>query len=205
MHRAVVGRFGRLDVLVNNAGIAEAAPGELDHLNEVATSIMGEMARDGHATTRWDAFVSVTDASFAKMVAVHTAGTFFNIRAAIPGMRAASGGAIVNISSASAVVGVPGNPHYAAAKAGILGLTRNAAGELGSDNIRVNAVCPGLIDTDAQRAGLSDAMRAVLAGQAPLRRVGRPEEIAAAVAFLASDDASYLTGQTLHVNGGIYM
>ncbi len=205
MQRAAMDRYGRLDVLVNNAGIPEGAPGEIDHLNEVAEKIMGEVAQSGHATTRWEVITSITDDSLRRMLAVHTEGTFFNIRAAIPRMRAGGGGAIVNISSGSAVVGLPGNPHYAAAKAGILALTRNAAGELGPDNIRVNAVCPGLIDTEAQRAGLTDAMRMVIAGQAPLRRLGLPEEIAAAVAFLASDDASYLTGQTLHVNGGIYM
>ena len=190
MQQAAMDRYGRLDVLVNNAGIPEGAPGEIDHLNEVAEKIMGEVAQSGHATTRWEVITSITDDSLRRMLAVHTEGTFFNIRAAIPRMRAGGGGAIVNISSGSAVVGLPGNPHYAAAKAGILALTRNAAGELGPDNIRVNAVCPGLIDTEAQRAGLTDAMRMVIAGQAPLRRLGLPEEIAAAVAFLASDDAS---------------
>ncbi len=204
MHQAVMDRYGRLDVLVNNAGIPEGAPGEIDHLNEVATKIMAEIAQTGRATTRWDSLTSITDESVHRMLAVHAEGCFFNIRAAVPHMRASGGGAIVNISSGSAVVGIPGNPHYAAAKAAILGITRNTAGEFGPDNIRINAICPGLIDTEAQRAGLTEAMRMVLAGQAPLRRLGIPAEIAAAVAFLASDDASYLTGQTLHVNGGIY-
>ena len=99
----------------------------------------------------------------------------------------------------------PSLPHYAAAKAGVLALTRAVAADYGSSGIRANAVLPGLIDTPALRSGLNETMRMVLAGQTPLGRLGLSEEIAAAVAFLASDEAAYVTGQSVEVNGGMHM
>jgi 3-oxoacyl-[acyl-carrier protein] reductase len=197
-------RFGGLDVLVNNAGIMEGEPGELARTSERVPQIMAETMGGGPRTTFWDALERISDASWDRMIAVHLSGTFFNMRAAVPRMIKRGGGAIVNISSAAAVLGTPANPHYSAAKAGILGLTRAAAGELGARNIRVNAICPGVIDTPASRAG-DPAMVAMLAGSAPLGRVGTPDEIAAAALFLASDAGSYMTGQTLGVNGGVHM
>jgi NAD(P)-dependent dehydrogenase (short-subunit alcohol dehydrogenase family) len=150
-------------------------------------------------------FLRIDDESWQRMLGVVLAGAFYNMRAAIARMLERGRGAIVNISSGAALVATPSLPHYAAAKAGVLALTRAAAADYGGAGIRVNAVLPGLIDTPAQRAGLNDTMRAVLAGQTPLGRLGRSEEIAAAVAFLASDDASYMTGQSLEVNGGVHM
>ncbi|MGH9030760.1 MAG: SDR family NAD(P)-dependent oxidoreductase [Acidimicrobiia bacterium] len=205
MHDAVMARFGRLDVLVNNAAIASGVPDEMTYINEAAEQMMSEVAEQGRPASRWDMFERITDESWHRMLGVVLSGTFFNLRAAIPRMVAGGGGAIVNISSGAAVVATPSNPHYAAAKAGVLALTRAAAADYGSSGIRVNAVLPGLIDTPAQRAGLRDTMRAVLAGQTPLGRIGLSEEIAVAVAFLASDEASYTTGQSVAVNGGMHM
>ncbi len=204
MYARVVERLGGIDVVVNNAAIPEGRPGEIASINDAAERMMAEAAATGRSSTRFDMFLAIDDASWRRMLSVVLDGVFFNMRAAIPRMLERGGGAIVNISSGAALVATPSLPHYAAAKAGMLALTRAAAADYGSSGIRVNAVLPGLIDTPAQRAGLREAMRAVLAGQAPLRRLGLSEEIAAAVAFLASDDASYMTGQSVEVNGGIH-
>jgi 3-oxoacyl-[acyl-carrier protein] reductase len=113
-------------------------------------------------------------------------------------------GRIVNLTSVVGLTGNPGQANYAAAKAGLLGLTKSLAQELASRNITVNAVAPGFIDTDMTRA-LSEEQRASLLTRVPLGRLGLPEEIAAAVLFLVSPPAAYITGETLHVNGGMYM
>jgi 3-oxoacyl-[acyl-carrier protein] reductase len=113
-------------------------------------------------------------------------------------------GRIISISSVVAAVGNPGQANYAAAKAGIEGFSRALAKEVASRGITVNVVAPGFIDTDMTRA-LDEGQRIALAGQIPLARLGVPEDIAAAVAFLAAPEAAYITGQTLHVNGGMYM
>jgi 3-oxoacyl-[acyl-carrier protein] reductase len=125
-------------------------------------------------------------------------------KAVLRGMMKARKGRIVNITSVVGVTGNPGQTNYAAAKAGILGFTKSLAREVGSRGITVNAIAPGFIDTDMTRA-LADAQRSALTQQIPLGRLGQPAEIAAAVAFLCSDDGGYITGETLHVNGGMYM
>jgi 3-oxoacyl-[acyl-carrier protein] reductase len=120
------------------------------------------------------------------------------------GMMKARFGRIINITSVVGEAGNPGQANYAAAKAGVAGMSRALAQELGSRNITVNCVAPGFIDTDMTRA-LPDAQRDALLGKIPLGRLGQPEEIAASVAFLASPRAGYITGTTLNVNGGMYM
>jgi len=120
------------------------------------------------------------------------------------GMMKARFGRIINITSVVGEAGNPGQANYAAAKAGVAGMSRALAQELGSRNITVNCVAPGFIDTDMTRA-LPDAQRDALLGRIPLGRLGQPEEIAATVAFLASPRAGYITGTTLNVNGGMYM
>jgi 3-oxoacyl-[acyl-carrier protein] reductase len=113
-------------------------------------------------------------------------------------------GRIINITSVVGASGNPGQANYAAAKAGVAGMTRALARELGSRNITVNCIAPGFIETD-MTAGLSDEQQKALLGQIPLGHLGKPADIAHAVAYLASPDASYVTGQELHVNGGMYM
>lgn len=134
------------------------------------------------------------------MLSVHLYGTFHCTREALKLMKA--GGAIVNMSS---ILGLQGNaavPHYSAAKAGILGFTRSVAQEVGSRGIRVNAICPGYIDTPMTQI-LSPLMRLMTVGQTPLGRIGEPRDVAAVALFLASDDAAFLTGQWISPNGGL--
>jgi 3-oxoacyl-[acyl-carrier protein] reductase len=174
----VLNEFHRLDVLVNNAGI-----------------------------TRDNLLFKMTDEDWAAVLAVNLTGVFNCCRAAQRAMVEARYGRIVNLSSRSAL-GNRGQTNYAAAKAGIQGLTATLAIELGPFNITVNAVAPGYVATPmtaatAERVGMSaDEHQRAAAELTPLRRVAQPEEIAAAIAFLASNDASYVSGQTLYVNGG---
>jgi 3-oxoacyl-[acyl-carrier protein] reductase len=119
-------------------------------------------------------------------------------------MMKARKGRIINIASVVALTGNPGQTNYCAAKAGMLGFTKSLAREIGSRNVTVNAVAPGLIDTDMTRE-LADEQRQALIGQIPLNRLGEAVDVAGAVAFLAGPEASFITGETLHVNGGMYM
>jgi 3-oxoacyl-[acyl-carrier protein] reductase len=171
----VVAQFGRLDILVNNAGIT----------------------RDGLAVRMkpddWDAVLR-TDLT----------GVHLCIQQAIVPMLRQRRGRIINVSSVVAQMGNPGQANYVAAKAGVIGLTRALALELASRNITVNAVAPGFITTD-MTAALSEKTVEQLAARVPLGRLGSPADVAAAVLFLASDEAAYITGHVLSVNGGMYM
>ena len=167
--------FGAVSILVNNAGITQ------DNL----------LARMKDA--EWDAVIDTDLKSVFRLS-----------RAVLRGMLKARGGRIISITSVVGSSGNPGQVNYAAAKAAIAGLTRSLAREIGSRAITVNCVAPGFIDTDMTRA-LPEAQREQLLAQIPLGRLGRPEDVAAAVLFLASPGASYITGATLHVNGGMYM
>ncbi len=163
---------GRLDVLVNNAGVQVRSVG-----------------------------VEVDEREWDLVTGVNQRGVFLGMQAVIPGMVRRGGGSIVNIASVAALVGLRGSIPYQGSKAAVLGLTRGAAAAYGPDNVRVNAICPGLVVTGMTRSADAEAMTRMQA-QIPLGRDGRPEEIAGAVVFLASDEASYITGIALPVDGG---
>ena len=172
---AVGAEFGNPTILVNNAGITR-------------DTLLMRMQEDD-----WQTVIN-TDL-----------GSVFRVsKACVRGMLKARRGRIINISSVVSVTGNPGQANYSAAKAGMLGFTKSLARELGSRNITVNTVAPGFIDTDMTRA-LNETQRAALLNQIPLGRLGIPADIAQAVLFLASPAAAYITGETLHVNGGMYM
>lgn len=172
---AIEKEFGTICVLVNNAGITR-------------DNIAMRMKDD-----EWDAVIDTNLKAVFRMA-----------RLVMRGMMKARTGRIINITSVVGSAGNPGQANYAAAKAGVAGMTRALARELGSRNITVNCVAPGFIDTDMTKE-LPDAQREALQNQIALGRLGQPEEIAAAVVFLASPAASYITGVTLHANGGMYM
>jgi len=180
---------GRLDVLVNNAGV-DRTPGDgVDDL----------MA--GRATGTLTA--AMTDAGWTRMLDIHLNGAFFCAREAVKAMVDARSGAIVNMSSIAGLAGM-GPIHYATAKAGLLGFTRSLARELGPRGIRVNAICPGAIDTPMARK-IPEPMLEAVRANTPLGRLGTADEIAAAALYLASDDAGFVTGQWLSPNGGVFI
>ena len=203
MFERVLGELGPVDVLVNNAGIAEVGADDFDKLADVAQRQLAERMAGGPIETHLDATVELSDEHWRRMLAVHLDGTFFCTREALKQM-ADRGGSIVNMSSIAGLGGIPGAAPYCAAKAGILGLTRAVAQEVGSRNIRVNAICPGYIDTPMTR-GLGDFILQAIKTRTPLGRVGTPDEIARAAVYLASDDSSFVTGQYLSPNGGLFM
>jgi 3-oxoacyl-[acyl-carrier protein] reductase len=168
-------RHGRIDILVNNAGIAR-------------DQLMLRMKRDD-----WD-----------QVIATNLTAAFALTQAVLKPMIRQKGGRIVCISSVVGQSGNAGQANYAASKAGLIGFAKAVAQEVASRNITVNVVAPGLIDTDMTR-GITDSAREEWAAKIPLRRLGSPDDIAGAVCFLASDEAAYITGQVLAVNGGIYM
>jgi len=171
----VLAAKGRVDVLVNNAGIT----------------------RDGLA-------VRMKPADWDLVLKINLSGAFFAAQQALPGMMRNRWGRIVNISSVVGQAGSPGQANYVASKAALIGLTKALAQEMGSRGITVNAVAPGYIDTDMTRV-LPEAVRQKYLASIPLGRAGTMEDVAAAVKFLVSDDASYITGHVLAVNGGMYM
>ncbi|WP_343250342.1 3-oxoacyl-[acyl-carrier-protein] reductase [Diplocloster hominis] len=173
MIRTVVDKYGRLDILVNNAGIT----------------------RDG-------LIMKMSEEDFDQVMDINLKGTFHTIRHSARQMIKQRAGNIINISSVSGVLGNAGQANYAASKAGVIGLTKTMARELASRGIRVNAVAPGFIQTD-MTAVLTDKLKEQVKTQIPLGRMGTPDEIAGVVSFLASDQASYITGQIIHVDGGM--
>jgi 3-oxoacyl-[acyl-carrier protein] reductase len=175
MVKQTIEAFGKIDILVNNAGI-----------------------------TRDNLIMRMKEEEFDQVIATNLKGVFNCIKAVTRSMMKQRSGRIINISSVVGVMGNPGQANYVAAKAGVIGLTKATAKELATRNITVNAVAPGFIETDMTDKLTGDT-REQLLKQIPLERLGQPEDIAKAVRFLASDDSSYMTGQTIHVDGGMYM
>ncbi|MGA7413106.1 MAG: 3-oxoacyl-[acyl-carrier-protein] reductase [Bryobacteraceae bacterium] len=167
--------FGRIDILVNNGGIT----------------------KDGLA-------VRMKQTDWETVLTTNLSGAFYAIQQVLQGMLRERWGRIVNISSVVGEMGNPGQANYVASKAGLIGLTKSLAQEVGSRNITVNAVAPGFIETDMTH-GLSDELKKKMVDNTPLRRMGTAEDVAQAVKFLVSDEASFITGHVLDVNGGIYM
>jgi NAD(P)-dependent dehydrogenase (short-subunit alcohol dehydrogenase family) len=174
----ILKRYQRLDVLVNNAGVT--APARL---------------------------MEVDDATYDRIMDINMRGTFHMTQAVVPAMRAAKAGSIINMSSVSAQRGggVFGGTPYAAAKAAVLGYTKAAARELGPDNIRVNAICPSLINTDITAGKLTAEQKAGIMATIPMGRAGEAGEVAGCCLFLASDLSSYVTGSEIDVNGGSHI
>ena len=175
MIKYVVKTYGRLDILVNNAGI-----------------------------TKDDLVMRMSEQDFCEVLDINLKGTFHTIRHSARQMLKQRSGRIINISSVSGVLGNAGQANYASSKAGVIGLTKTMARELGSRGITVNAVAPGFVDTDMTESMDEDIIKEAVK-QIPLGRIAQPEEIAAAVAFLAQDEAGYITGQVLCVDGGMAM
>jgi len=174
--KTAIAELGKVDILVNNAGI-----------------------------TRDDLIMRMSIDAWKEVLETNLSGAFYTTKAVTRPMLKARRGRIINITSVSGQAGQMGQANYSSAKAGLIGLTKTWAREYASRGITCNAVTPGWIDTDMTSSELPEAKRAELTQQIPLGRVGKPEDIAAAVAFLASPAASYITGQVLRVNGGLLM
>jgi 3-oxoacyl-[acyl-carrier protein] reductase len=179
--------------------LVDALVAEIDRLGLVPTVLVNNAA-----ITRDNLLMRMKDEEWDGILAANLTSVFRLCRAFVRGMMKQRQGRIINITSVVGAMGNAGQTNYAAAKAGMIGFTKSLAREVASRGITVNAVAPGFIDTDMTRA-LDQGHREALAGQIPLGRFGTPEDVAAAVKFLASDAAGYITGETLHVNGGMYM
>jgi 3-oxoacyl-[acyl-carrier protein] reductase len=196
--------LGGLDVLVNNAGIGSTSSGEGQRIREQTDQRIMEVVSGQGIQTHLDVTERMSDEAWHRMIGVHLNGTFFCTREALRLMSPRNRGAIINLSSVAALMGLETVPHYSAAKGGILAFTRAVAREVGSRGIRVNAICPGYIDTP-MTAPMSELVRKAVLSRTPLGRWGEPEEIASTAAFLASDDASFITGQWISPNGGLFI
>lgn len=167
--------FGKIDILVNNAGI-----------------------------TKDTLIIRMTEEDFDKVIEVNLKGAFNCLRAVSPIMLKQKSGKIINMSSVVGLLGNPGQVNYCASKAGVIGMTKSLARELGSRNINVNAIAPGFIDTDMTKV-LTDEQKKSMLSQVPLKRLGSTEDVANLAAFLASDQSNYITGQVISVDGGMAM
>ncbi|WP_105972077.1 SDR family NAD(P)-dependent oxidoreductase [Streptomyces geranii] len=181
----------------DEAGVAASAARTRAELGPVTILV------NNAGTTAYEPFTSITEAAWDRMIGINLKGPFLVTKELVPDMVEAGWGRIINISSSSAQTGAPSMAHYAASKGGVIGLTRALAVEYIEKGITVNHVPPGFIDTPLVRQGPVDVD--AVAAMMPMKRAGTPEDIAYAVAYLASEEASYVTGQTLSANGGRYL
>jgi 3-oxoacyl-[acyl-carrier protein] reductase len=184
---------------VNNQGSIDETLQAIEKIYGMPTILVNNAG-----VTHDNLLMRMKDEEWTDIIETNLSSVYRLTKACIRGMMQARRGRIISISSVVGVMGNAGQTNYAAAKAGIIGFTKSLAREIGSRGITVNAVAPGFIDTDMTRA-LSDQHKNALLEKIPLNRLGQMEEVAAAVAFLASSSASYITGETLHVNGGMFM
>jgi len=197
--------LGVVDVLVNNAGIVHSDPAYLEHVKSIQAAQVMEMMTEGRVKTHARTTELITDEMFDRMLRIHLYGTFYCTREALPRMRASGrGGRVINMGSIMGTASLGGAPDYCAAKGAILAFTRATAREAASYGVLVNAIAPGFIDTPLL-ADFDDANKQMIAAQTPLGRLGTPAEIASAAVFLAGPGGSFMTGQTVSPNGGIYM
>ena len=202
--KAVAERFGHIDILVNNAGIGlDTSEEERLERERLTLQQVEELKAGGPVETFVDVTMHLPDERWRRMLAIHLDGTFYCSREALKMMAPRMSGSIISMGSIMGTAGGAGSPHYSAAKAGIMGFTRALAREVVVRNIRVNAIAPGFIDTPmtsqfGQRKPLIEAAT-------PMRRFGEPDDIAWAAVYLASDEATFMTGQVISPNGGYHM
>jgi len=196
-------RYGVLDILVNNAGVPASAL-VWESVNRKFEARLDEMGTGRGIQTHWEITQEMSDAEWHRMMGVHLNGTFFCTREALKLMGRRNRGVIINMASVAGLMGLDVSPHYSAAKGGILSFTRAVAQEVGSQHIRVNAICPGFINTQFNDP-LSPKLAATYVGRTPFGRSAEAHEVATTALFLACDDSAYFTGQWLSPNGGAFM
>jgi 3-oxoacyl-[acyl-carrier protein] reductase len=194
-------KFSRLDVLVNNAGIGLDNAQTRTRFNKVLEKQQAELAHDGRIKTALAATQNLTDEEWDRMLGIHLNGTFYCTREALRTMERQGAGKIINIASICGMTGCAGAPHYSAAKAGIMGLTRAVAREAIVSGVNVNAIAPGYIDTPMTQV-ITDAVRKALSLATPAGRFGSPQDIASLAVYLASEEADFVVGQVISPNGG---
>ncbi len=197
--------YDKIDILINNAGINgfENRPDIIEERININKAQIREYSENKTINTHFDVTVNMSDFDWFKMINTHLSGTFFCTREALKIMNKSNSGSIINMGSVLGTTGGPSSPHYSAAKGGILAYTRALARELASRNIRVNAIAPGYIDTDmTNNLGY---VKDIVKSQTPMKKFGVAEDIAWAAVYLASDEAKFMTGQTISPNGGFVM
>ena len=198
-------QLGALDILVNNAGIIHSDEDYLDYMRTTSRAQVAEIMAGEEVQSHMCTIEKLSDEMFDRMLRVHLYGTFYCTREALPRMREhGRGGRIVNMGSVMGTASLAGVPDYCAAKGAILAFTRATAREAASYGVLANAIAPGYIDTPLLDP-LEDVDRQLITTQTPLHRLGQSAEVASVAVFLASEDSSFMTGQTVSPNGGIYM